>query len=203
MILKKIQSQIETLYQFRLNYDVERFLLSFGRHEAREILLVKQTKGVLELGLFFEASILKTLRRRDPFLKIGRENLQAFCVAIEGVSHFLYLLKHALEEHPVTRLELELQGEVDKYLLTALLFFDQRQSVPPFLFGALFEEIRWDARLGGAEKRRYEEANRFALRFCRHLEEDYLRQGRWRNALDEARHFYSLNHWEKIRKLIP
>lgn len=206
MILRKIQNQIESLYHFRLRYNVENFLntaIAANNHQTKEILLVKQTASMLELGLFFDASVLKQLKTEDPFLKIGPANLQSFCIAIEGVSHFLYLLKHALEARPVTRLELELQGEVDKYLLTALLFYDQQGSVPNFLFSYLFEKIGWNLKLSGKELQRYQEANRYALRFCARLEENHIRHGRWHSALDQARHFYFLDQGSKIKTLTP
>ncbi len=38
---------------------------------------------------------------------------------VEGVSHFLYLAERARRELPTTQLELELQAEVDKYVLFA------------------------------------------------------------------------------------
>src|SRR5690606_22268107 len=45
----------------------------------------------------------------------GLRHFEAACLATEGVSHFLYVIFRARSAGQVSQLELELQGEVDKY----------------------------------------------------------------------------------------
>lgn len=215
MILKKIQRQLEALYQTQVRENVERFVIKAASSKeaavgatiksrlACEALIIKPSPHGIEVGLFVAPSILRTLRHYDPFCSIGNHNLKPFLIATEGVSHFLYFLKRAKEFHPVTRLEMELQAEIDKYLLVSLVYLSQFRQIPSFLFSLLFEGIRFEPSLSEEEKSRYAEANRMARKFCAHLEGNYLRYGRFKNAIQRARRFYHLNHWEKLRFLTP
>ncbi|MBI4224298.1 MAG: hypothetical protein HY609_05145 [Deltaproteobacteria bacterium] len=112
-------------------------------------------------------------------------------------------MKKAAAQRPVTRLEMELQAEVDKYLLTVFLFFQQRGTIPDFLFAALFENFRLAPALNREEKARYRSANRLATKFCAYLDRNFLRYHRWQKVLEEARSFYGLDHWAKIAQLTP
>lgn len=201
MILKTIQETLQQLYRFELEQDVDDF--SIRSHRAKEALVIVQRGQDLQIGLFIPPSILRRLKKSDPFQDLTTQNLWAFCVAVEGVSHFVYFLKRVEEERPVTRLELELQAEVDKYLLAYFLLFRHQRKIPSFLFSRLFEEISFDPTLQVADRKRYLEANRLATKFCAHLDQNYLRYHRWDQALEKARHFYELDHWAKIAQLTP
>lgn len=213
MIFKKIQNHLEALYRLSFKVDVEHFLVSRKRASAnttfiknrlgQEALIIRQEGWEVELGLFVANPVLKELEKRDPFVAVDEKNLKPLCVAVEGVSHFLYLVKNLEENHPVTQLELELQAEIDKYLLASLLFYHQTGGVPEFLLHHLFENFHWDPSLSKPEKKRYAEANRLGAKFCTHLEQNHIRHGRWQKALEAARHFYHLDHWSKIRQLTP
>ena len=91
---------------------------------------------------------------------------------------------------------MEIQAEVDKYLLTCLLFLGQGGKIPPFWLDTLFENMRFASE-------RYREANRLASKFCARLDRDCLRYRRWRQVLKQARDFYALDHWAKIAQLTP
>lgn len=209
MILKQIQDQLEAFYLLETDHNVEDFLIvaaptsdgKIGSRLAQEALFLKQTPGAMEIGLYVDPEIVGRLQTCDPYQNLGEQNFNAFCVAAEGVSHFLYLLKNIASGEPVTRLEIELQAEVDKFLLAALLFRRQEEGVPEFLFERLFENFHWEGGLTETEVLRYKEANRLATKFCAHLDRDYIRRGRWRPLVDAARRFYRLNHWSKIRHL--
>ncbi len=203
MILYQIQRQLEALYQTDIQANVEDFLIPSPGGLREEALFIKYSSATLEVGLFIAPAVLKTLQRHNPFTDLGSRNLKAFLMAAEGVSHFVYLLKRAQEKNPVTRLELELQAEIDKYLLACLLFSFHTRQIPPFFFSYFFEEVRWHPALGGEEKIRYAEANRLATKFCAGLDQKYLRLGLWPQLLEAARRFYRLSHWDKIRYLTP
>jgi len=185
MILKKIQEQLEALYQLKLEYNVEDFLIpqkedkkdniAIHNRRAKEALLIKQTGNEIELALYVEPSLLKKLEAMDPFLGLNDKNLEAFLMAVEGVSHFIYFLQGAAQDRPMTQLELEIQAEIDKYLLAAFLFYYQTKSVPVSLFSYLFENFQISGSLKKEEASRYEQANVFATKFCADLEKSYIR----------------------------
>lgn len=202
MILKTIQENLQKLYQFELEQDVEDFLVKRGG-AGKETLWIRSQDQEIQVALFIDPVILKKLGRENPFQQVTGRNLNAFAIAIEGVSHFVYFLKKAHVKRPVTRLELELQAEVDKYLLISLLFVQQRGGIPDFLFASLFENFCLTPSLNREEQVRYREANRFATKFCADLNRNFLRARRWRQVLEEARHFYALDHWGKIAQLTP
>lgn len=203
MILHQIQRQLEALYQTDIQANVEDFLVrSFKKEGRQESLFVRYSSESLEVGLFIAPTILKTLAKYNPFASLGRQNLKAFLIATEGVSHFVYLLKRTRESNPLTRLELELQAEIDKYLLTCFLFTFHRQKIPSFFFSYLFENLAWRSSLTSEEKGRYIEANRLATKFCAGLDQK-LQHAAWGHLLETVRHFYRLSHWDKIRYLTP
>src|SRR5207249_6014341 len=97
--------------------DAARALGGSGEYEQ---LLVHENGEELELALFVDPSLLQRLQGRSPF-----EDLPGFCEATEGVSHFLYLVRAAQLERSVSLLELEAQGEIDKFASCALLGWQQ------------------------------------------------------------------------------
>jgi hypothetical protein len=102
----------------------------------------------------------------------------------------------------VSLLELELQAEVDKYASALRLMLEQRAGrFPGELFERLFERVAFLPTLSADERGRYEEAHRFAARFCRRLEERFLRrrQARPEAMLAELRAFYRLGRHAKLR----
>ncbi len=212
MILEKIQKDLETLYAIQLDQNVKNFLTQTGHQKGtqkigsrfqQEALFIRQNGNDVEVGLFFHPKLLQKLKTDNPYTRLNTSNLEPFLTATEGVSHFLYFLSRAEKELPVTQLEMEVQAEVDKYLLTCFLYYHQHHTLPLFLFPALFENFRWHEALTPEEKERYEKANTLAARFCNHLETHYLRAKRWQALLGAARQFYRLNHWAKIRLLTP
>src|SRR5258706_11533129 len=86
---------------------------------ADEALLLSESGDELYVGLFLGETVLAQLSRgaEAPW---SHERLRGFCAAAEGVSHFLYLLHRARARRPVSQLELEAQGELDKYLCVLL-----------------------------------------------------------------------------------
>lgn len=202
MILKKIQEQLQKLYHVELEYDVEGFS-KIGSHLGNEALLIKTGTDHVEIALFLEPSIIKALKKRDPFAQLNHQNLNPFLTAIEGVSHFIYFLQRAEENQPVTQLELEIQAEIDKYLLASLLYYQLYGEAPDFLLTTIFENFKWHPNLNKEQLTRYIEANRLAAKFCFYIEQNYIRHKKWHAALEIARNFYRLNHWQKIRFLTP
>jgi hypothetical protein len=102
----------------------------------------------------------------------------------------------------VSLLELELQAEVDKYASALRLLLEQGDGrFPAGLHERLFEHSRLLPGLEPSAHSRYAEAHRCAARFCRRLEERFLktRRAKPEGLLAELRAFYRLASAAKLR----
>lgn len=169
---------------------------------TEEQLLVEQDGEDLALSLYIDQGVLDRLADDDPLTRLHAGNLADFCIVLEGVSHFLYLLWNARYERPVSLLDLELQAEVDKYVVSSFLFSLQTPGhVPANLSRWLFANPAYDDRLDREARRRYQDANHYAARFCARIEDHYLRRRRSGSLINEVRRFYRLTRSQKIARI--
>ena len=117
--------------------------------EARasdEQLIVAEEGDTLSMALYIDAAVLTRLGTPAiPCSALTQDNLADYLTVAEGVSHFVYVAWNAGFDKPVTLLELELQAEVDKYVLCAWLLREQGAGrFPRELHRALFERTRID-----------------------------------------------------------
>ena len=208
MKIQDIYRTLCRLYEPSHLLDIERYLILaidgreydvVGNHVMdREALIVKQSGGEIELGLYISPEILMTLEDGDPL-----ENLDEFGCAIEGVSHLLYVSDRAAKERSVSMLELELQAEVDKFIVFHLLASSCSRYIDSSLFAKQFEEHSFDPSLEGSEVERYATASHFAAKYCNALRQSYFNPTDRRALTSEARRFFSGNLSDKLRRLIP
>lgn len=211
--LQTIQALIESVYDVRVGHDVVRFLVTDDAQlqhiesaedsrKAEEKLLVAETDGVLELSLFLDAGLLDRLGETEADQAkhaMHKGLLNDYCVALEGVSHFVYLTHNATHDRPVTMLELELQAEVDKYVAVANdCTGDDSATALRELRDWLFHEPVFDPRLSRSELDRYRAANELAGKFCAHIERRYVNRGRIAELTNCLRRFYRLSQRDKL-----
>jgi hypothetical protein len=213
MLLNRLQGHLERIYEVESGYRVADFLIddpSLARElddtpHARNIpekLLIRQEGDTIDLALYLDPDLVQRLFANDPTQSLHGENLHDFWTALEGISHFLYLTWNAHYERSVTLLELEMQAEIDKYILAAFLFGRQMDGrVPNALYHDLFKFVRFDERLSNTELRRYRNANYFAGRFCSYIEKKYLRPGAGQGLVNTLRRFYRLSQHRKIETI--
>jgi hypothetical protein len=146
-VLTRLQRGLEALYRVETQLDVDAFVvrehqrdqaLGQKQRRAREQLLVSQSGEDLSLGLFLDEAAIANLQRHDPAAGLSERNFWDFCLAVEGVSHFIYVALCAARDRSVTALELELQAEVDKFVSCTLLQ-GERDTAP--LRERLFERF--------------------------------------------------------------
>jgi hypothetical protein len=207
--LAALQAALAEIYDLPATPDVADFLMT-DRHrlgqiaaarESDEQLIVAEDGDTLSLGLFIDAAVLARLRLRDPYSALTGENLADYLTAAEGVSHFVYVAWNAGHDKPVTLLELELQAEIDKYVLAAWLLREQGAGrFPRELHRVLFERARVDPVAAGTRAGLYRMASRYAGRFCRRIA--HRLEGTARSAsrelLAELRRFYRLGNARKL-----
>jgi predicted AAA+ superfamily ATPase len=158
----------------------------------REVLLLKENNDDVEIAVFLPASALDA---RSP---LGFDEL---CQVIEGVSHFVFLVERARRELPLTQLELELQAEVDKYVVFAHDPHDVRRFEPrraARIRARLFDDACYIDPPGTEKGDRYRLANDLAARFSGMLAERFARHGRFEQLVHALRRFYAAGQYEKI-----
>lgn len=211
-VLESIQDLLHVVYDLNLTHRVNDYLISdqdyatrienkFDARPVDEKLLVLEDEDELLISLYLAEELLSALHKDDPFKQLHNHNLDTFCTALEGVSHFVYLAWNASHDRPVSQLELELQAEVDKFV--AIVFIAGGQYGPiqlEKLRSWLFQKCRFDSRLNKEELRRYQEANSYASRFCSRLEQSVPGSGASEFDLGELRRFYRKRHLEKINE---
>jgi hypothetical protein len=116
---------------------------------------------------------------------------------LEGISHFNCIAWKATQDRSVSLLELELQGEIDKFVSTTLLALSQANGdLIHRLHGWLFDDVRYHDELNDEQVDRYRTANDYAARFCHGLRTQLIDNDEL--ALSELRRFYRLQLGDKI-----
>lgn len=207
--LTSLQDALAEIYDLPATPDVREFLLTdrarlAGISSARncdEQLLLAEEGDTLSMALYIDAGVLRRLAGQDPLAALTHENLADYLTAAEGVSHFVYVAWNTGFDKPVTLLELELQAEVDKYVLGAWLLSAQNAGrFPRELHRVLFERARIDPVAAAGREGLYRMASRYAARFCRRMGAllERRRRGAMREALTELRRFYRLGSARKL-----
>ena len=205
-LLVDVQRRLESLYALEPEAPVTDFLVDDdagqGPGSGSRTLLVQDGDAVA-MGVVLDPRVAALLDALDPRVQLDRRNLDPFCAAIEEVSHFVYLSFCARAERTVTQLELELQGEVDKYLTAAFLLSQQNEgAVSTRLRDLLFRHYRLGPGLSPEQAERYHAASTLAYRYCGWLERSFLRRrAGLADLAREARRFYRLGQREKLEKI--
>lgn len=206
-MLAQVQRGLEKLYRIETDVDVTDYVIDAATRAElglvrtpREQLLVAETDGDLELGLFVDEHALANLRKHDPREHLGDHNLQDFLLCIEGVSHFVYLVWRARLSRPVSALELELQAEVDKYV-TCVLTLGTEPGRTDGLRETLFEHFSLEPGLTCGERERYLCANHNARTYAAMLDARYVKHGSWVDMLAELRRFYRFGAQDKLEHI--
>ncbi len=185
LLLRQVQLALEALYRLDPAPAVTDFVVPEEQQAAprgREQLLVVED-GDLFLGLALDpgltgAGLIGTLHAA---------NLAEFCLLVEAVSHYLLVVHCARQQRAISALELELQGEVDKYVVCAVLAVRAPELPVEQLRQRLYDGFELVEGLNPEERERYVQANQLARRYTRALERAPLA-----TALAELRRFYRL-----------
>ena len=207
-MLRQLQHQLSDIYQVGRTHDVRDYLITdptmakvIGQDamltNTDETLLVSHDDDGLALSLFLDAGMLDRLESANPLNSLRADSLDDLWKVLEGVSHFNYVVWKATQERTVTLLELELQGEIDKFVATTLLALEQADTeLIKRLHGWLFDNVRFHAELDEEQRNRYRSANDYAARFCHGLQDRLINGDE--TALSQLREFYRLQIPDKI-----
>jgi len=185
-LARRVQRGLERLYRLIPTADVGDFVRRADDGERETVLVRGAEDGAVEISVAL------------PSLGDDTE-LDALCQLIEGVSHFVYLAERARLMRAATRLELEVQAEVDKWVVMAASIrrFDANRSAS--LRAHLYEQVAF---MHGAESElgeRYRVANAAAHGFVRRLERDFVQTARFGELQAELWRFFHVGQEEKLR----
>ena len=213
MLLKKIQQQFETIYQLPQYLSIEDFLINQETLERlkeqqcslptilnRKGLMLLLSEGeALSLAIYLHDQVIHNLHKHDPFLGLNENNIHDFCIMAEEVSHFLYTTWRARKSIQMTKLELELQAEVDKFVICTFYRSNHRACINNLsLKELLFETFSLEKDLPIESQQRYSTASKLALHYCHFLESRFIKKGLFPQMMGEIRRFYRLGQTDKI-----
>jgi len=193
VILRQLQELIGGIYDVPLAHDVYDFLVTdrgrlpaavrAGASDEQLIVAADADADAVGVSLYLDPGLLARLTAADPMRALHEGNVQDYCTALEGVSHFVYFAWNTGHDKAVSLHELELQAEIDKYVTSYWLL---RRQLP--------------ARFPAELRRLYRSASRYAEKFCRHLERSLSAPGRdsEQQVLAELRRFYRLSDARKL-----
>ncbi len=210
--LERLEALLTGIYDLDIGCRVGDFLVTDRAllpGECREApgdeqLFVASEGGELCMSLYLDPALLERLDRHDPSENLDAGNLADCWTALEGISHFLCVAHNASHDRPVSRLALEMQAEIDKYVACiALLRRRQPRRFPSELHALLFRHARVDPVLAAGRESLYRRASRQAARFCTRLEPGFRALCRRddRGWLPYLRRFYRLSDHGKLRHI--
>ena len=165
--LERLETLLTGIYDLDTGCRVEDFLVTDRQAlpgECREApgdeqLFVNAVDGELCMSLYLDPAVLERLERHDPSDGLDADNLADCWTALEGVSHFLCVAHNAGHDRPVSRLALEMQAEIDKYVASfALLRRHEPHRFPAELHTLLFRRAQVDPRLAAGHESLYRRA---------------------------------------------
>ncbi len=214
MLLNKLQTCLEDIYEIPSQHRVQDFVIhdavlaaqldnSDNPRPLSEKLLIHQQGNNIDITLYLDQRIMHRLEQLDPTASLTNDNIHDFWVALEGISHFIYLTYHAAYERAISLFELELQAEVDKYIMSAFLLGQQgNQAMPDSLHYHLYRKVDFDQRLLPDELQRYVRANKLAAKFAAFIAYCINNRIASPRIINTLRRFYRLPQQQKIRNIL-
>lgn len=193
-MLEHIYELLRKLYHVEFDGKLRDFLIRQKICDTQqETLIISEfPDGTCELGLYFDPRLAQALKK--PL-----QHIHELSLAIEGLSHFVHVLDRVQRGHATSLLEMELQAEVDKFLLLHLLHWERQHEFSPQLFARQFEEHRFAEHVQGEALERYQTAHQLAAKFCHHLQERYLYPLKLKDLVSAARQFFEMDFYHKMK----
>lgn len=210
MPLDYFQQQLQTIYEIEVEHSVNDFLItdkvladhlsSESSNNNHERLLISEYEYGLDLSLYISEEVYQHIENSHPINLVKQGKHSEFCLMLEGVSHFLYVVWNANHHKQVTLLEMELQAEIDKFILMqTLIDHEQESDSINDLRNWLFENNSYNSELSSNELERYEQANYYAAKYCMALQQNYKLSGLNPELLNDLRRLYRMSQQEKMR----
>jgi hypothetical protein len=220
--VRQIDRALKRLYNIETSLCAEEFLIFHFPTVPQKQIASKELQGALyvrrgaeepgsnelsiDLGIYLSEQVREVLENfPDWSSPWSLEQIKAFSVACEEVSHFHYLVFNLERKRPISEFEIELQGEIDKFLL---MYFCESLADNAGLtkFEILFEQLFINYRLAGClneiQKQRYLDASLYAKSFFQKMRKHLGSNGSVTEVLKRTRHFYQMDLASKISFLL-
>jgi hypothetical protein len=213
MLVTIVQQQFQNIYQLPHDLSIEDFLINQEALETvqekqcallstahhRGFMLLFSEGNELHVGIYLHNQLLDNLRKHNPLFGLHEKNIGDFCIMIEEVSHFLYTTWRAQHDIRMTKLEIELQAEVDKFVLCSLYRAQHPESLDRLpLIELLFESYHFEKNLPEESQQRYHTASRLASHYCHFLNRHFINDNHIPQMIKEIRQFYRYSQTDKI-----
>ena len=210
-LLSVIQNNLEDFYEVSVAQNVLDYVITdknFAEiisnskidNTTLEQLLVATNDDYVDVSLYLDDDLVNRLGNNYPSPHTDKKELHDFWIALEGVSHFLYLAWNAHHDRSVSQLELELQAEVDKFVsVTSALNLEKDIKNTKEIWTLLFSEPKFKKDLELENLLRYQKANAYASEYCRNLIE--MQKTPANSMQKELRRFYRLSQRDKISRI--
>ena len=213
MLLNTVQQQFEKIYQLPPYFSIKDFLINQETLEKfkgeqnhhltnlnlKGFMLLLPEDDELSLAIYLNDQVMNNLYKYSPSQGLNENNIHDFCIMAEEVSHFLYITWKAQHSIQITNLELELQAEVDKFIICNFYCSnvnDRSNKLP--LKELLFETFSLEKNLSKESKNRYYTASKLARHYCHFLEKHFIKKDHLRQMMAEIRRFYRFSQTDKI-----
>ncbi len=211
MSLDYFQERLQDIYEIDVKHRAHDFLISdailvdmlLGNKPsvpAKEKLLIAEHAEGMDLSLYISEDVIAHIESAHPIELLISGKHSEFCLILEGVSHFLYLVWNAKHYRQVTLFEMELQAEIDKFIFLHAYYSDETENNNSSgIRNWLFESHSYNDNLNNDELTRYEQANYYAGKYCMGLQQQFRLSGENKDLLNELRRFYRFSRADKLR----
>lgn len=165
--LFQIQDALKELNRFEHPWPIDAFVLPT---EHQNSLIVREESDEAELAICLDRNIIDRMKRKNFPVDFNLQDLPDLATVIEELSHFNTYCSRAARDIKVSALELEVQGEVDKFAVALeSLTQENDRALESAIFETLFSECRVGSWVPLGEKERYQQAHTIARNFCRRV----------------------------------
>ena len=203
MLVNQLQDSLQYVYEIKTDHSISDFLttstalkktLLRKSRSSRETVFFRFENNEMEIAVYYDDEIYN-----HPEIETGNHK-DAYCCLLEGVSHFLYLVHRGNHDQEIVLLEMELQAEIDKFIMLSCQA-ESQQATSSAIHDHVFSDCAFLEELDPEQAYRYREANYLAGKYCSYLLNHYIRSSSPQKLLQELRRFYRLSMHGKIRRI--
>ncbi|MCC7460617.1 MAG: hypothetical protein IT286_04865 [Proteobacteria bacterium] len=157
-----LQKKIEKIYRLSSCPEAQQYVLSpkqfkkLAKSSNNPQVIYQDEGDDMSLGIYLGSNLFKRIKQKSRIF-----SFQDFCVMSEEISHFIYLIWSKSNGKTINLLDLEVQAEVDKFVLASDFFGSKKQ-----IFQKMFKNFNMRQNLREDEQERYYTANRLGKKFA-------------------------------------